>query len=176
MTRELQRLIPHRHVRGRHDGKVEKGGIRWDFRVDANGQEGLLDELQHRVWDYQRSRWRELETLWAASPRGGCYVLPNPEPGFEKDSLDLHVVFTDADALGLVRPMNFMDDCRAIGRNSEELHAAASAESERALRFVAEQYEDLQANFDPKVTKLRKRLKVVMHPGALADLAGFEED
>ena len=176
MANELQRLIPHRHVRGPEDGKVEKGGIRWDFRVDAGGQDAMLDELQHRVWKYERSRWRELEGLWAATPRGGCYLLPNPEPGCELDSRDLHVVFTGADALGRIRPVNFMDDCRAIERSAEELAAAADEEAKRSLRFVAEQYEDLQANFDPKVTKLRNRYKVVMHPRALDDLAGFDGD
>jgi uncharacterized damage-inducible protein DinB len=66
-------------------------------------------------------------------------------------------------------------DCRAVERTLNELQQAAAAESERAVRFVAEQYEDLRVNFDPKVTRLRKKLKVVMHRGALDDLAGFEE-
>jgi hypothetical protein len=173
---ELKRLIPHRHARGPEDGKIQKGGIRWDVRIDANGQEALLDELRHRVWEYERSRWRALEAQWTQDPRVGCYVLLNPEPGFEQDSLDLHVVFTDAHALDHVHLVNFMSDCHAIERSVEELHAAAAEEIKRALRFVAEQYEHLQANFDPKVTRLRKRRKVVLHPGALDDLAGFEED
>lgn len=33
-----------------------------------------------------------------------------------------------------------------------------------ALQFVVKQYEVLRANFDPRVTKLRERVKVVMHP------------
>lgn len=172
---EIQRLIPHRHVPGPDDGKVEKGLVRWDVRIDAGGQEALLDELHHRVWKYEQARWRELEATWAEDRRCGCYLLPDPEPGSEDGSLDLHIVFTDPLALGRVRFATFLDDCRAIERCADELHQAGTAESERAVRFVAEQYQDLRANFDPKVTRLRKRLKVVMHRGALDDLAGFEE-
>ena len=46
----IQRLLPHPCVAGPDDGKVERGLIRCDSRVQADGQEALLEELQRRVW------------------------------------------------------------------------------------------------------------------------------
>jgi hypothetical protein len=39
-------------------------------------------------------------------------------------------------------------------------------------QFVAEQHQELLASFDPKVVRLRKRRKILMHPRAIDDLAG----
>jgi hypothetical protein len=51
-----QELIPHRFAPGKHHGRVEGKCYRWDQRIDAGGQEGLLDELQHRTYAYTHER------------------------------------------------------------------------------------------------------------------------
>jgi hypothetical protein len=165
---ELRRQIPHRHVRGPHDGEREGDLIRWDSRVDAGGQEAMLDELQHRLWDYELERWRALKTEWDAFGLGGVYALDDSQAG----ESNLLCVFTDKRALDQVRFDTFMVDCRAIERPGEELEAAAAAEVERVNQIVAEQHQDLLVSFDPRIVRLRKRRKVLMHPRVIDDLAG----
>jgi hypothetical protein len=53
----LAKVIPHRYVPGKHHGKVEGGGWQWDLRVDANGQEGIFEELQLQIWRYEQERY-----------------------------------------------------------------------------------------------------------------------
>lgn len=53
---EVQRLLPHSYVAGPDDAKVERGLIRWDSRVQAGGQEALLEELQSCSAGSGRSR------------------------------------------------------------------------------------------------------------------------
>jgi hypothetical protein len=166
-TDELQRRIPHRYVRGPHDGEREGNLIRWDSRVDPGGQEAMLDELQHRVWDYELARWRALKAEWDALALSGAYALDISQAG----ESNLLWVLTDKRALANVRFDTFMADCRAIERPVEELDAAVAAEVERLNQFVAEQHQDLLVNFDPKIVPLRKRRKILMHPRALDDLA-----
>jgi hypothetical protein len=168
---EIDARVPHRHVRGPEDGKRdERGMIRWDMRVDAGGQEALLDELQRRVWDEQHRRRRALADEFGAQRLGACYLDDAPWDGSPPDEQNMLIVFTDPNALGLVRFTSFMRDCRRIERPLTELAALRMRETERIRTFVAEQHADLVKNFDPKVVRLRKRLKMMMHPDALRDL------
>jgi hypothetical protein len=167
---EIEARIPHRHVRGPEDGKrAESGAIRWDMRVEANGQEAMLDELQHRVWDEQFRRQRELGQQFCEQRQGVCFLDDHPWEHEDPDERNLLVVFSDPEALGAVRFTSFLRDCRRIERPLAELQALAAREAERMRDFVAAQHEDLLRNFDPKVVPLRKKLKVMIHPEALRD-------
>lgn len=163
---ELRRRIPHRHVPGPCDGEREGELIRWDTRVDAGGHEAMLEELQDRVWDYERDRWRAMKSEWNARSLAGVYALDVSQP----TESNLLCVFTDKQALDKVRFDTFMADCRAVERPVEELEVAVATEVERVHRFVAEQHQELLITFDPKVVRLRKRRKILMHPDALDNL------
>lgn len=168
---EIDARVPHRHVRGPEDGKRdERGMIRWDMRVDAGGQEALLEELQRRVWDEQQHRRGALAEEFGAQHAGACYLDDAPWDGSPPKEHNLLLVFTDPDALTSVRFATFLHDCRRIERPLAELVALRAREAERMRAFVAEQHDDLVRNFDPKVVRLRKKLKVMMHPDALRDL------
>ena len=67
----IEARIPHRYVPGKHHGKAKGKSFQWDMRVAADGQEGLLAELQHRVFDYTRARYDDLLTDWDRTNRGG---------------------------------------------------------------------------------------------------------
>ena len=60
----LARVIPHRYVPGKNHGKVEGGGSQWNMRGDANGQEGIFEELQRQIWRYEQERYDALLTGW----------------------------------------------------------------------------------------------------------------
>ena len=108
---EIQELIPHRYVPGKNHGKVEGKCYRWDRRLDAGGQEALLDELQHRTWAYTHERYETLLTEWDRHGKAGVYSIDVSEPSEN----NIHFVFSDTRALGTVRFRFFMKDCRAIG-------------------------------------------------------------
>ncbi len=164
---ELQRLMPHRYVSGPDDGKSEDGMIRWDMRIDAGGQEAMLDELQHRIWDQEKRQWAELRTRYDALGQGRIYMIDTSADG----ESSMAIVFSDKTALDKVRFETFMADCRAQQGDQAELMCEAAHESQRICTFIAEQHNDLLLHFDPNVVPLRKRRKVLMHPGVLDDLA-----
>lgn len=164
---ELQRLMPHHYVSGPDDGKSEVGLIRWDMRIDAGGQEAMLDELQRRIWDQEQRQWAELRTLYDALGQERIYMIDTSADG----ESSMAIVFSDKTALDGVRFEHFMADCRAKQRDTTALLAEATLEAKRICRFIAEQHNDLQQHFDPKVVPLRKHRKVLMHPGVLDDLA-----
>ncbi len=163
----IQELIPHRYVPGKNHGKVEGKCYRWDRRVDAGGQEGLLDELQHRTWAHTHERYADLLTEWERHDRCGVYLIDVSEP----PEHNIHFVFSDTRALGAVRFRSFMKDCCAIERPVDELRRAVEDETVEIKRFVRKEYEELQRTFDPVVVRLRKRRKILIHKDALDGLA-----
>jgi hypothetical protein len=167
---QIQLLVPHRHVRGPEDGNIEDGMVRWDLRVDASGQEALLDELRHRVWAEEDRRRRQLGAEFQNLRNGATLFDDNPWPGDGPDHQSLKIVFTDPEALAAVQFTSFLRDCRRLQRPSSELRALESLECERMRAFAKAQHEDLVKNFDPKVVPLRKKRKIVMHPDALRDI------
>lgn len=168
---EIEARLPHRHVRGPDDGKRdESGSIRWDVRVEASGQEALLEALQRRVWEEQFRRRSELGQLFCEQRQGLCFLDDQPWEYQDPGERNLLVVFSDPDALAAVRFASFLRDCRYIERPLADLRTLEAREAQRMRDFVAAQHEDLVRNFDPKVVPLRKKLKVMIHPEALRDL------
>lgn len=168
---EIEARLPHRHVRGPDDGKCdESGSIRWDMRVEAGGQEALLEELQRRVWEEQFRRRSELGQLFCERRQGMCFLDDHPWEYQDPGERNLLVVFSDPDALAAVRFASFRRDCRRIERPLADLRTLEEREAQRMRDFVTAQHEDLVKNFDPKVVPLRKKLKVMIHPEALRDL------
>ena len=172
---EIQRLLPHRYVAGPDDGKVERGLIRWDMRVQANGQEALLEELRRRVWAFEARRCDELLVEFKDRRMAATFLVNDPYPEGSKDENNLLVVFSDPEALARVRFTSFLRDCKALERPSEELKALEDREAQTILRYVNEQHGELLQTFDPRVVPLRRRRKVMMHPEALRDLDGNGE-
>jgi hypothetical protein len=168
---EIEARVPHRHVRGPEDGKRDaSGSIRWDMRVEANGQEALLEALRRRVWQEQFRRRGELGQLFCEQRLGACFLDDHPWEYEDPTERNLLVVFSDPDALAAVRFTSFLRDCRRIERPLAELRALEMHEAQRMRDYVAAQHDDLVRNFDPKVVPLRKKLRVMLHPEALRDL------
>ncbi|HYH44802.1 MAG TPA: hypothetical protein VEG34_03900 [Thermoanaerobaculia bacterium] len=162
----LEERIPHRYVPGRHHGKADGDNWQWDMRVDADGQEGVLEELQRRLWDYQRARHEALQTAWDDADRCGVYLVDESKP----PESGLHVVFTDKTALSAVRFRSFLRDCRALERSVSELNQAVEEEQAALARFIEEQHADVLQSYDPKVRPLRKKRKVLVAKGAFSGL------
>ena len=141
---EIETRIPHRYVRGPEHGKRdERGLIRHDMRLEADGQEALLKELQRRIWQEESRRQRELGQWFREQRRGACFLDDDPWEHEGPDECNLLVVFSDPDALGAVRFTSFLSDCRRIERPLDELRALEAREADRMRDFVAEQHDDL---------------------------------
>ena len=173
---ELQRRIPHQYVPGRHDGEVEGDMVRWDTRIEAGGQEALLEELQHRVTTYAIARWAELRAERAQRDLCATYMVQDPFPYELPDERHLAIIFSGTRALESVRFETFLADCKRIERGPAELDDAANAEIALVHQFIAEQHEELLRTFDPKVTKLRRRKRIMVHQQAFDALRDDDND
>lgn len=162
----IEQHIPHRYVPGRHHGKVEGKSWEWDLRLEANGEEGILEELRRRVWDYELDRWEALLTSYDDSTLSAVYLIdesPENETG-------LHFVFTDKRALSGVRFRSFLRDCRRMERPASEIDDALAKQRSALAAFVDEQLADVRRTYDPKVARFAKRRKVMVMKGAFDKL------
>jgi hypothetical protein len=166
-SERMEQLIPHKYVCGRNHGKPEASGFLLDYQLDAQGKERYLEELKRRFWGYQDVRYHALLEEFDQQAQGCVYRFPDVE---SKEPY-LVFVFSDKTALRAVRLCRFMSDYQKIPGRMEDLQALQIREKAASVEFVEAQYQDLMANFDPKVSRLRKRRKVILSKAALDDLS-----
>ncbi|MGI9450202.1 MAG: hypothetical protein ACR2QH_06150 [Geminicoccaceae bacterium] len=162
----IDELVPHRYVEGDHHGKREGAGYLFDMRVDADGKEEQLDELQARFVRYQIDHYEEQRDLWDREALGVAYIIP----GDHDDDPNLAFVFTDKTAMQQIRFRHFLRDSRAIECDPALLHERVAAEKKRLRQFLETQRQDIEANDDPKIRRFRKKRKIIVHPDAAKDL------
>jgi hypothetical protein len=161
----IKQLIPHQYIDGNDNGKPAKGGFLWDIKLDADGQEGQLDELKCRWHAYLQGRWIALSKINAEHPPS-VYIQ-------DKDwDNDPHrfFIFNNEAALKLIRWRHFLSDCKPLMGNYSVVTHQLEQEIDSAKIFLTENHQDIQANFDPNVIKLRKKRTIIMTAGALDDL------
>ncbi len=163
----IQKLIPHEYVEGKDNGKRVKGGFRWDMQADASGKEKQLDELKSRWYRYTQQRWLELSKE---------FIQDSPavftEDINQKGELNRNFIFNNEDALKQIRWKHFLSDCEPLIAGFTNIAKRAKQEAARAEIYLQEQHEDIMKNFDPKVVKLKKKIQVVVAPGAFDGLVG----
>jgi hypothetical protein len=161
-THVIETRIPHRYVPGKNHGKATGKSFQWDMRLAADGQEGLLEELQHRVFEYTHARYNSLLTDWDRTNKRGVYWVDTS--AFQERNV--HFIFTDKDALSAVRFRSFVRDCRTIERGADELNDAVAEEESKLKTFISQQHEELLQTFDPRIRRLRRRRKILIHKDA----------
>lgn len=162
----IEQRIPHRHVPGQNHGKTEDDNWQWDMRVDANGEEGILEELQQRTWRYLYERWDSLLTTYGLAANPGIYLLDESQP----PENNVHIIFTDTRALFSVHLRSFLRDCRALERPAVEIEPVLEAERANLIRFIDEQLAEVRRTYDPKVTRLKKHRKIMVRKDAFDGL------
>lgn len=167
----IHQLIPHTYVDGNNHGKQEKGGFLWDVKIDAAGQEAQLDELQSRWLGYQRERWLALSK---SNIKRSPVVYMHDEDWDEDPHKSF--VFTNENTLKQIRWRYFLSDCNSLLAEYAEVEQLLAEEIARANGWLAENHEDIQDNFDPKVVKFRKKNKIIMTERALAELSRIDAD
>lgn len=162
----LEQRIPHHYVPGPHHGERIGDNTRWDMRVSADGQEGVLEELRQRLWIYARARHEALRESWDARGMNGVYILDESRDG----ERNLHLVFSDKETLSHVRFHSFLRDCRGMRREASELDRAVDEEKAALADFIEAQHAEVLRDHDPKVWRLRKRNTVMIAKGAFDGL------
>jgi hypothetical protein len=163
---KIAELIPHRHVRGKDDGKREGGGTLLDIRIDADGQEAQLEELKSRYYRYVSERQRAMAGAFDGEARKRVYLLD----ASRGDDPHMNFIFSDKAALEGVRFRHFMADCRKLAEDRAVLDGLAEQEKGAAMTFLEENLSDIRDNFDPSVVRFRRRRKIVLADGALDGL------
>jgi len=167
----VQKLIPHEYVEGKENGKRVKGGFRWDMQADAGGLEKQLDELKSRWYRYTQQRWLELSKEFTHD-----YPAVFIEDDHQDGELNRNFIFNNEDALKQIRWKHFLSDCKPLMTEFTNITERAEQEVDGAEAYLQEAYEDIMKNFDPKVVKLKKKMKVVVAPGAFDGLLGEHTD
>ena len=165
----IEKLIPHEYIEGEENGKQVKGGFCWDMQVDAAGKEKQLDELKSRWYKYMQQRWLELSQEFTQQPPA-VFV----EEIKQKGELNRNYIFNNEEALKQIRWKHFLADCEPLAAEFINVTERAEKEIARTEAYLKKEHEDIMKNFDPKVVKLKKKMKVVLAPGALDDLARDE--
>lgn len=161
----IEQLIPHEYVDGKDNGKPEKGGFLWDMQLDAGGQEGQLDELKSRWYSYLQELWLKLSKI--------SYEHPPAVYTQDKEwdhGPHLFFIFNNEAALKKIRWRHFLSDCKPLMDNFSVVAEQLDLEINSAKAFLTENHQDILANFDPNIVKLRKKRKIIMTTGALDDL------
>ena len=152
----LKSHIPYCYKRGRFHGRHEGTYRRWDMRLDADGREKLVEELERRIWAYEEQRLESLLTQWDAGLRSCIYFLE--ESGGPNSRT--HIVFSDKGALERVRFRSFLEDCRAIEQPDDSLQEAIDVERALLTGFIAVEHADVMSCYEPKVVRLPQRYRV----------------
>ena len=163
---KINEMIPHEYVDGKNHGKREGQGSIFDMRIDAGGLEAQLDELKDRYYKYLYSRCEAILGDFDAKAPKRVYLVDvsrDAEPHMD-------FIFTDKTALQAVSFRQFMKDCQVIKGDSEELKELIEKECQAALGFLDQSHQDIITNFDPKVVKLRKKMKIILSDAAARDL------
>jgi hypothetical protein len=147
-SERIEALIPHRYVKGKDHGKRGSGGTRYHVRVDADGMEPQLEELQHRFCQYQRERYESLLDRFDGEAKGRVYVRHHPQQGVESH---VDFIFSDKEALAAVRFRYFYKDCHRIAGDLAELEALIGREQALTVDFLDREHRDILDNFDPTV-------------------------
>ena len=161
----IANLIPHKYVPGAQDGKAVKGGVLWDSKLDANGLEGQLDELNTQWYCFQRQHWIDLSRTFRSLPPT-VYTI---DLNWDDDPHKLFI-FNNEEVLKQIRWRHFLSDSHPFFTEYSALNKILATETEHAKSWLIATHRDIMKNYDPAVIKLKKKRKLVLSHGALDDL------
>jgi len=167
----IEQLIPHEYVEGKENGKQVKGGFCWDMRIEANGLEKQLDELKSRWYRYTQQRWIELSKEFTQNSPAVFIEDINVD-----GELNRNYIFNNEKTLKKIRWKYFLADCEPLIEKLSRVTERAKQEVTRTNNYLQKEHEDIMKNFDPKVVKLKRKMKIVVAPGALDDLVKDDAD
>jgi len=109
--------------------------------------------------DYFNKRHAALTESWDQRGLSAVYFAEREVPG----EVNRDFLFSGAAALKAVRFRSFLRDCRSIERPVAGLTPHVDAEKQAAEAFIRAEHQRLLRDFDPKVARLRKKRKIIVH-------------
>jgi hypothetical protein len=167
----IDQLIPHNYVDGKNQGKPEAGGFLLDLKLDAEGLEAQLEELQSRWYIYQRERWFALSKMFSDLPTEAFIIDQESDEDPHR-----YFIFNNASALKQIRWQHFLTDCTPLITDFSVMEDQLKEEIGAAISWLTDNHLEILKNFDPKIVKLRKKTKIIITPRALDDLAKIDID
>lgn len=167
----IQSLIPHDYREGSNHGKKEKGGFLWDMRLDADGLERQLNELQRCWHDHLQKRWIALSQALLQEPPA-VYVVDTSEQGERHRDF----IFNNEAALKQTCWQHFIADCQRIEAETNEAIHLRNQELASATHWLQKAHQDIMKNFDPSVSPLRHKKRIIVAPGVFDALDGHDEE
>lgn len=155
----LKRHIPYCYKRGRFHGRREGKYLRWDMRLEANGREALVEELERRIWAYEEERFERLLTQWDLASRSAVYFV---KEAAERRVPTTHIVFSDKSALERVHFRSLLEDCRALEQADDVLRVAVEVERNLLSRYVDGEYAEVSDIDEANVVPLSRRYRLLM--------------
>ncbi len=140
----IQELIPFNFYPGEDNGKPSKNGcLVYDMRVNANGLESQLKELQRRSWQYHESIENRIEEDYDNRSEQCVMFLDQSKDG----DPSLHILFSDWKVLQKIHFKTFMRDCRAFEKKNHSALLQQLADEKALLkRFLDEQYAEIMSS------------------------------
>lgn len=167
----IDQLIPHSYVAGKSNGKSEKEGFLWDMKLDANGQEGQLNELRSCWYSYLQERWLTLSKIYFDLPP--AVYIQNKD--WDNDP-HRFFIFNNETTLKNIRWRYFLSDSKPLMENILLVTEKLDIEIKYANDFLTEKHHDIMNNFDPNVIKFNKKRKIIMTSEALDDFNRLSSD
>lgn len=140
----IQELIPYNFYPGEDHGKPSKNGCSvYDMRINANGLESQLKELQRRSWQYHESIANRIEEDYDNRSEQCVMVLDQSKDG----DPSLHILFSDWKVLQKIHFKTFMRDCRACEKKDHNALLQQLADEKAQLkRFLDKQYAEIMSS------------------------------
>lgn len=172
-TEIIESLIPYELVDGDEHGNNVDGGIVWDFKTDAKGLEAELEELQSRSRSYLSDTYYRLNEEFHLEASNEVYF---EKYGDELSGPSWNVIVNNAETAKKITFTNFLESCEPHLKSNEKLERLKEREGIILKQFLLDAHSDIIKNFDPKIVKLKKKMKIIMSPSALDSLNDLSDD
>ncbi|MGZ8914829.1 MAG: hypothetical protein ACXW1Z_17170 [Methylobacter sp.] len=134
------------------------------MRRNANGLEAQLEELNARTWKYLISRSDYLIDQCLNEQHKAIYFV-NVSQG-ELDPC-MTIIASDPEVMKEIRFKSIIADCRHFEKDASTVLLRAENEQALLKSFIQKEFDDIMANFDTKIVKLKKKNKVVVCNGVV---------
>ncbi len=140
----IEERIPYDFYPGEDHGKASANGCSvYDMRINANGLESQLKELQKRTWKYLEIAEDRIEEDYDKQSEQQVLIL---DQSSDKDPY-LHILFSDWKVLQKIRFQTFMRDCRAFENKDHSALLQQLADEKAKLKiFLDEQYAEIMSS------------------------------
>ncbi len=131
------------------------------MQIEAGGQEKQLDKLKNRWYRYTKQCWLGLNKEFTKAEPAVYFEDINQD-----GELNRNFIFNNEYTLKKTYWKHFLTDCEPLLAEFSNVIERAEQEVAKAEAYFQKQYEDIMKNFDPKVVKLKKKMKLVVAPRA----------